>query len=386
MSGILRYDYAVAAVAEARTCDEVRDWENKIAAAHEYARRIRDRSMEIDLAEIKARCRRRRGEILRELRLTGQFKSGADEKVIDCGLLPRVTLEELEMSKNESAEAQRIADIDGGSYERLIARCRTHMQENPEKHVIDVLHVKDGPINGARALMGSRHEPDDSLDYFPTPPWATRALMQHVMPAVGLIGKRFESVWEPACGEGHIAEVLREYSDSVYATDIHDYGYNDSVADFLRPEISCDVDWIITNPPFGDKAEAFVLRAIDMANVGVAMFFRLQWIPTAGRYNRIFGPKPPTLVAFFSERVPLVKGRWDPLASTATDYVWLVWVKGKKPLPPLWIPPGQREALSEPDDIGRFTARPVKHRVSLTEQTPLHDPVTGEIRDSGVVA
>lgn len=32
-----------------------------------------------------------------------------------------------------------------------------------------------GLPNGARAIMGSRHEPEDSLDFFPTPPWATRA-------------------------------------------------------------------------------------------------------------------------------------------------------------------------------------------------------------------
>ena len=28
-----------------------------------------------------------------------------------------------------------------------------------------------------RAVMASRREPPDSLDFFPTPPWATRALL-----------------------------------------------------------------------------------------------------------------------------------------------------------------------------------------------------------------
>ena len=54
---------------------------------------------------------------------------------------------------------------------------------------------------GFTAVMAQRREPPDALDYFPTPLWSTRALFQHVLPAISVdvIG----SVWEPACGEGH---------------------------------------------------------------------------------------------------------------------------------------------------------------------------------------
>src|SRR5258708_6630506 len=47
-SELLRYDAACRAVAEARTFDEVRSWEDKAAAVREYGRRIRNRSIEID--------------------------------------------------------------------------------------------------------------------------------------------------------------------------------------------------------------------------------------------------------------------------------------------------------------------------------------------------
>ena len=79
--------------------------------------------------------------------------------------------------------------------------------------------------------MNSRLHPADSLDFSPTPPWATRALMHCVMPVLGL--REFNSVWEPACGEGHMAEVLREFFAEVIATDVFDYGYGDAVHDFL---------------------------------------------------------------------------------------------------------------------------------------------------------
>jgi hypothetical protein len=166
--------------------------------------------------------------------------------------------------------------------------------------------------------------------------------------------------WEPACGEGHIAEVLAEYFAEVAASDIHDYGYGDAVTDFLHEgAVPPDADWIITNPPFGDKTEAFVLKAIRLARVGVAMFVRLQWLETVGRYEAIFRNAPPTMIAFFAERVPLCKGRWDPAGDTATAYIWLVWVKGAQPRAPFWIPPGCRDVLTRSDDIERFTARPV---------------------------
>ena len=36
--------------------------------------------------------------------------------------------------------------------------------------------------NKSHAVMAQRSEAKDSLDDFPTPPWATRALLEHVLP------------------------------------------------------------------------------------------------------------------------------------------------------------------------------------------------------------
>ena len=64
-----------------------------------------------------------------------------------------------------------------------------------------------GKQNTSHAVMAQRFEAKDSLDDFPTPPWATRALLEHVIPDKDLAGR---SVWEPACGAGHMAKVLKE--------------------------------------------------------------------------------------------------------------------------------------------------------------------------------
>jgi hypothetical protein len=211
--------------------------------------------------------------------------------------------------------------------------------------------------NGARSIMASRIKAAGSRDFYPTPPWATRALIERVLRHLGV--RKLGTVWEPACGEGHMAEVLREYTDRVCATDIHDYGYGDECFDFLSTLWFPEYDWIITNPPFGDSTEKFVLRALENADVGVAMFVRLQWLEGIGRYSRIFRDHPPTLIAFFTERVNLCKGRWNPNGSTATAYIWLVWKKGWRQQPPFWIPPGQKQALTRNDDIKRFTTHSV---------------------------
>ncbi len=233
-------------------------------------------------------------------------------------------------------------------------------------------------INGARAVMASRQHPSADLDFSPTPPWATRALIECVFPALDISRNSLTTVHEPACGEGHMAEVLGEYFRLVGATDIYDYGYGDGAHDFLADDFQVIADWIITNPPFKDKAEQFALRAIDQAKVGVAIFARLQWLETIGRYERVFKDQPPTLIAFFCERVALHMGEWKPDGGTATAYIWLVWVKGRKPQAPFWIPPGQREALTHPDDAKRLTAHPVIRKASLQP----HDPITGEITES----
>jgi hypothetical protein len=201
--------------------------------------------------------------------------------------------------------------------------------------------------------MASRREPPDSLDFFPTPPWATRALLSHVL---GLTTDEFLSstAWDPYCGEGHMVGPLLEYFWQVAGTDVFDYGKGFEVSDFLADE-SRSADWIITNPPF-KIAEAVVLRALERANVGVAMLVRSVWLEGTGRYERLFRDRPPSIVAQFCERVPMTKGRWDPNASTATSYAWIVWrVAPCGPEPVFrWIPPGCRKGLTRPDDAFRF--------------------------------
>lgn len=211
--------------------------------------------------------------------------------------------------------------------------------------------------NTSSAVMQQRSEPHDSLDDFPTQPWATRALCRHVLTGIDLTGK---SAWDPACNRGHMTDPLGEYFSAVFASDIHDYGLQNAFQhDFLMPYTprmlnipTWGVDWIISNPPFR-LAEQFIAQARSMATVGVAMIVRTSFLEGVGRYENLFSKNPPSIVAQFSERVPMVKGRLTATGSTATSYCWLVWRKGVTGTKLVWIPPC-RKKLERPEDYAAY--------------------------------
>ena len=213
--------------------------------------------------------------------------------------------------------------------------------------------------SGHTAVMASRTEAPDSLDFFPTPPWSTRAFL----PILKALDPEFEraSVWEPACGEGHMAAVLAEAAGYVHASDVFAYGYG-QVRDVMDERVWLwpECDWAITNPPF-KTAAMFAERLLPWARRGVALLVRTAWLEGGDRFDRLFSLRPPRLIAQYAERVPMTKGRWDPEASTATAYCWVVWTSGEldtgEPTQFRWIPPGQRKRLSTAADVERFAVR-----------------------------
>jgi hypothetical protein len=201
--------------------------------------------------------------------------------------------------------------------------------------------------NTSHAVMSQRVEAADSADDFPTPPWATRALLEHVIDKSTLTKA---SCLEPACGRGDMAKVLKEYFGAVYASDVHDYGYG-LTHDFTTSPFETDcVDWVITNPPFR-LAETFVRHARVMARRGVAILARTVFLESVGRYEAFFRDAPPTTFAQFVERVPMVKGRLDRKASTATGYAWFVWDKQERGSKVVWIPPCRKQLERDSDYV-----------------------------------
>lgn len=191
--------------------------------------------------------------------------------------------------------------------------------------------------NTSTAVMQRRIEPHDSLDDYPTPLWATRALCERVLGEE----KLFQYAWEPACNRGHMVHPLKEYFSDVWASDIYDYGFDgmNACEDFLLGAKGPPFEphWIITNPPFR-LAEQFIVKGISQASIGVAVIVRSAFLEGIGRYENLFKENPPNIIAQFCERVPMVKGRLTSTGSTATAYTWLVWDKRLSGTKFMWIP------------------------------------------------
>lgn len=207
--------------------------------------------------------------------------------------------------------------------------------------------------NTSHAVMQQRHEPHDSLDYFPTPAWATRALCEYLAIVDPILGSK--RAWEPACGADHMVRPLTEYFETVFASDVDPRpGSNGIRADFLMPGDWPAFDWIITNPPFR-LAEQFAQVGIDRAREGVALLVRTAFLEGVGRWDSLFSRRKPKAILQFTERVPMFKNRVDPTGSTATSYCWVVWnCRPPNPTPKgvpamVWIPPC-RKKLERPED------------------------------------
>jgi hypothetical protein len=146
--------------------------------------------------------------------------------------------------------------------------------------------------NTSSAVMQQRIEAHDSLDDFPTPPWATRALCERI-----IVGGMWSSCREPAANRGHMVKPLLEYFSTVDASDIHDYGAGFPVRDYLFGP--CEpVDWTITNPPFR-LAEQFIKKALTESRCGIAVIVRSAFLESVGRYEHLFAVRPPSHVLQF---------------------------------------------------------------------------------------
>jgi hypothetical protein len=129
--------------------------------------------------------------------------------------------------------------------------------------------------NISAAVMQQRVEPHDSLDFFPTPPWSTRALCEKIREHYSRDIDQL-TAWEPACGEHAMVRPLREYFAEVFASDVAAYSGGHDILDFLF-ERGRRADWIITNPPFR-LAERFITHALTLADIGVAMLVRTSFL------------------------------------------------------------------------------------------------------------
>lgn len=170
---------------------------------------------------------------------------------------------------------------------------------------------------GARTYATYDREPED---YYATEPKALELLLDKEVFA--------PYVWECACGEGHLSEVLSKRGYTVKSTDLINRGYGESGIDFLKYNGIHKGD-IITNPPY-KYAKEFVEKALEVITTGnkVAMFLKLQFLEGKAR-RKMFEQTPPKLIYVSSSRLICARNaEFEKFNSSALAYAWYIWEKG----------------------------------------------------------
>lgn len=189
--------------------------------------------------------------------------------------------------------------------------------------------------------MGARNgalESREDNDYYATDPRALELFLDKFYED----GERLaDKVWECACGEGHLVNVLKRYGYEVFCSDIIDRGCEGAkIMNFLTAGCKWYGD-ILTNPPY-KHAKEFVLEALDSIDNGhkVIFFLKCQFLEGQDRFKNIFKDYPPKYVYVHSARQNCAKnGEFDKYTSATLCYCWFVWQKGFKGETILrWIP------------------------------------------------
>lgn len=176
----------------------------------------------------------------------------------------------------------------------------------------------------------------DGPDFYPTPEWATFALIENE-PFHG-------EIWECACGDGAMSQVLRRTGNQVISSDLYNRGFGEVGVDFI--ESSRVTENIITNPPF-NAAEDFVHGGLRSAKRKVALLLRLAFLEGAKRQHNIFSNFAPARVWVFSERITFYPKDVARKGSGTTAYAWFVWDRDHDgPTELKWLPTGYKARFS----------------------------------------
>jgi hypothetical protein len=162
----------------------------------------------------------------------------------------------------------------------------------------------------AQRVSGYVRQANDS---YQTPSWVTDALSPHLQ-------RLALHIWEPACGDGAMADALTALGYRVHASDII------TGDDFLKAKSlpSDAIQGIVTNPPYS-IGQAFIEHALQLTKpVGgvVAMLLRCDYDHAKTR-RHLFADCPA-----FAKKIILTKRIvWfqRPGAAPSFNHCWCVW-------------------------------------------------------------
>jgi hypothetical protein len=161
-------------------------------------------------------------------------------------------------------------------------------------------------------------------DYYATDPKAVRFLLEL---------EKFEgSIWECACGEGHLSKEMIRLGYEVKSTDLVNRGFGTQL-DFLTVTEPTSFN-IVTNPPYRYAGD-FITKSLEIMQTGkkLALFLPIRYLEGQAR-KEIFKAHPPKIVYISSSRLEcVINGDFEKMKGSSVGYAWFVWQKGFKQKP-----------------------------------------------------
>lgn len=166
--------------------------------------------------------------------------------------------------------------------------------------------------------LPSRH----ALDFYESPSWFGTELLRHI----DIRG----TILEPCVGSSAIPSVLAlsPHISQIITNDIDpdksaNYHYDATLISAWSRLPLCD--WIVTNPPYGDKAAPVVKNAFEHAKTGVAMFLLAGFLECCEDRAEFLKENPPThLICLprFCFRKDKLGKRWASDNQAINCFVW----------------------------------------------------------------
>lgn len=172
---LVKYDAACKALAAAKAVDEVKKIRDVAEATRLYARQAKNKSLEVDAAEIRFRAERRLGEMLAAQPLSkggDPTKAKPSRKGTGSKKEPVPTLKELGLGKKLSSRAQKLAAVPEKKFERTIADWRERVSNETERVTTNL--VREGERAQRETALKKSAKPLPAGVYtvlYCDPPW-----------------------------------------------------------------------------------------------------------------------------------------------------------------------------------------------------------------------
>jgi hypothetical protein len=162
-------------------------------------------------------------------------------------------------------------------------------------------------------------------EFYPTPPDPTRAILHAEIDRL----REFDTIWEPAAGDGAMVREMEAMGLYVVKSDLIDRGCGAAIRSFYDFDVA-QSPAILTNPPFAECNERdgkgrWIWHALGTMDVEyMALLMNWSW-PGAGGHAGLWAKHPPARVYLMRWKIDFTGQGAPPMLNG-----WFVWDKKHK--------------------------------------------------------